>query len=124
MQRTLVFHAAVPLSRGHRVEVVETLNTDGESSILAVTDLESSIRYELFESSSVTPKAWVGTVHACTVDLTRTRTTLVVNLLESGSNGTKAALYGADAAADAAKAEADRWGGADRQPEPEPERFW
>jgi hypothetical protein len=52
------------------------------------------------------------------------RTILTVDPIGPGAVGAKVALRGADAAADAAKAEADRWGGSDRPPAEEPERFW
>ena len=68
---------------------------------------------------------WLGRVLDCTVVLSATgsRTELRLDATGPGAIGATVALDEADAAAEAAKAEADRWGSAVPEPE-QTERFW
>ncbi|KAB1865064.1 hypothetical protein [Microbacterium algeriense] len=127
MDRLLVIAAHVAIAHGHRVEVTEQVDPLGEEPVLlSVVDLDTGIRYRRPEEPSGDISRWIGRVIECTVTIggTGARTTLLVDPIGPGATGAKIALRGADAAADAAKAEADRWGGADRPPAEEPERFW
>lgn len=137
MDRLLVLPAQVIVARGHRVEVTEQVDpfTD-EPLVLALVDLDTGIRYRRPEEPSGDVSRWIGRVLECTVTMgtvtmgtvtmgaVGAHTSLLLDPIGPGTTGTKVALSGADAAADAAKAEADRWGGADRSPSEEPERFW
>lgn len=150
MDRTITIPLAVPIPHGHRVEVVESSGAHGDSAT-AVVDLETGIRYEnalpatadvipdnraaadLAAGRTVPPEparaSWIGTVLACTVTARPggATTTLVVDPVEPAAGGAAeadVALRGADAAAEAARAEAVRWGGVDRPPQPEPVRIW
>lgn len=126
MDRLLVLPAQVAIPHGHRVEVIEQndLLTEGPV-VLAVVDLDTGIRYQRSDELHGDFTRWIGRVLECTVRIGGGgRTVLRVDPLGQGSAGAKGALHGADAAADAAKAEADRWGGTDRPPVEEPERFW
>ncbi|WP_282847537.1 hypothetical protein [Microbacterium oxydans] len=127
MDRLLVLTAQVAIPHGHRIDVTEQVDplTD-EPVVLAIVDLDTGIRYRREEDPSGDFSRWIGRVLRCTVTIggAGVHTTLLVDPLGPGYTGAKAALHEADAAADAAKAEADRWGGADRPPAEEPERFW
>lgn len=126
MDRTLVLGAQVAIARGHRVEVTEQADAlTGEPRVLAIVDLDTGIRYGRDEEPRDATR-WLGRVLDCTVGIggPRPHTTLIVDPVGAEAVSATAALHGADAAAEAAKAEADRWGGTDRAPEPEPERFW
>lgn len=129
MDRKLVLNAHLAIAHGHRVEVSERVDElTGESVILSVIDLDTRIRYRRAEEPRGSVLRWLGRVVDCTVTIGghSPRTTLTVDVDGDGRGASSArtALHGADAAVDAAKAEADRWGGGDRVPEPEPERFW
>jgi|EndMetStandDraft_3_1072993.scaffolds.fasta_scaffold792124_1 hypothetical protein len=127
MDRTLVWTAQVAIPSGHRVEVTEQADPlTLEPVLLSLIDLDTGVRYRRAEDPRGELARWVGRVVECTVIIgDRTaRTTLIVDPIGPGAVGAKVALRGADAAADAAKAEADRWGGSDRPPAEEPERFW
>lgn len=129
MDRKLVLNAHLAIAHGHRVEVTERIDElTGEALILSVSDLDTGIRYRRLEEPRGELIRWLGRVLDCTVTIGghSSLTTLTVDAEGNGSGATsaRAALHGADAAVDAAKAEADRWGGGDRVPEPEPERFW
>lgn len=129
MDRMLVLNAQLPIARGHRVEVTEVIvETRNEPVLMAVVDLETGVRFRRAEEPRGELVHWLGRVLDCTVTFggPRDRTVLVVDADGDGPGGVgaRAALTGADAAVEAAKAEADRWGGGDRMPEPEPERFW
>ena len=91
-----------------------------------LVDLDTGIRYRRAEDPSGDFSRWIGRVLRCTVTMgdAGAHTTLLVDPLGPGPTGAKVALREADAAADAAKAEADRWGGVDRPPMEESERFW
>lgn len=127
MDRLLVLTAQVAIAHGHRIEVTEQADplTD-EPVILALVDLDTGIRYRRTEEPSGDFSRWIGRVLKCTVTMggAGAHTSLLVDPIGPGATGAKVALRDADAAADAAKAEADRWGGADRPPAEEPERFW
>lgn len=126
MDRTIVIGVPAPISQGHRVEVVEQVGEEGERTVLTVTDLETRVRYQ--HGSSTLPGAvvWVGRVLECTISPVRAgvSTTLLVDPVGPGAAEADIALRGADAAASAVTHEALRWGGADREPQPEPPRFW
>ena len=125
MDRTIVIAAPAPIPHGHRVEIVERVDGSGERTVVAVTDLETRIRYQhgVAAPGSV---AWIGRVLECTVGQSRagTDTTLLVDPVGPGAAEADVALRGADSAASAVTDEALRWGGADRAPEPEEPRFW
>ncbi|WP_314648093.1 hypothetical protein [uncultured Microbacterium sp.] len=126
MDRTIVVPGQVAIAQGHRLEVVERLDgVTGEAVIAALRDLETNVRYRLIEETSGDPVRWLGRVLDCTVVLSATgsRTELRLDATGPGAIGATVALDEADAAAEAAKAEADRWGSAVPEPE-QTERFW
>lgn len=126
MDRLLVLPAQVAIAHGHRVEVIEQIDLlTEEPVVLAVVDLDTGIRYRRADEARGEFTRWIGWVLECTVTIGGAgRTVLRIDPIGPGATGAKRALHGADAAADAAKAEADRWGGTDRPPAEEPERFW
>jgi len=127
MDRLLVLDAQVAIPHGHRVEVTEQADPlTQEPVVLALVDLDTGIRYRRAEDPGGDFSRWIGRVLRCTVTMGGggAHTSLLVDPIGPGATGAKIALRGADAAADAAKAEADRWGGADRPPAEETERFW
>jgi len=127
MDRTIVVAAQIAIARGHRIEVTEQADPlTNEPVLLSLTDLDTGIRYRRADDAYGEFSRWLGRVLDCTVTIgaQSARTTLTVDPIGPGSTGAKVALRDADAAADAAKAEADRWGGSDRQPAEETERFW
>lgn len=127
MDRVLVLAAQVAIAQGHRLEVTERLDGEsGEQTLVGIIDLDTGIRYQHARSQHGELSRWIGRVLECTVILhgAGARTELTVDPISPGAPEAKAALRGADEAADAAKAEADRWGGTDRPPPAEPDRFW
>lgn len=122
MDRTFVFDGSAPVPRGNRVEIT-LLRAD--ETVLAVHDLDRGIRYRRREA----PRDEVDVVRAhvrdCTVTDSRrgAQTALTVSGVDAAQSAAEA-LLDADAAAAAAKAESDRWGGADVPPAEVPERFW
>ena len=127
MDRMLVLTAQVAIPHGHRVEVTEQLDPLTEEPVLvAVADLDTGIRYRRTDDPRGDVSRWIGRVLECSITFGSgaARTVLRVDPISPGATGAKVALRDADAAADAAKAEADRWGGTDRPPVEEPERFW
>ncbi|MEW2460175.1 hypothetical protein AB0872_05745 [Microbacterium sp. NPDC047426] len=127
MDRMLVFAGQVALPLGHRIEVTEHDEGEGrESIVLSVVDLDTGIRYRRGEEARGALSRWIGRVLECTVTVSGgvTRTALLVDPVGPAASEAGVALRGADAAVEAAKAEADRWGGTDRPPAEEPERFW
>lgn len=126
MDRTIEIAVSAPIPHGHRIEVVERVDDVGERIVLSLTDLETRVRYRHGISAISGPQTWTGRVLECTITGTRggVVTTLLVDPVGPGSAEADVALRGADAAAGAASGEALRWGGADREPEPEPPRFW
>ncbi|MFS0854401.1 hypothetical protein [Microbacterium sp. 179-I 3D4 NHS] len=128
MDRSIVMPGQVAVAQGHRVEVSERLDeVTGEAVIATLRDLETNVRYRLAEElPGAEHVRWLGRVLECSIVVSGSgaRTELRVDATGPGAIGAKVALREADAAADAAKAEADRWGGADRPPPEEPERFW
>lgn len=127
MDRTLVLTAEVAIAQGHRVEVTERFDDEtGEPSVVGIVDLDTGIRYQRSEPQRGEISRWIGRVLECTITLHAggARTELTVDPIGQGATEARVALRGADEAADAAKAEADRWGGADRAPQTEAERFW
>ncbi|KDA06359.1 hypothetical protein DC31_11040 [Microbacterium sp. CH12i] len=126
MDRTIVIAASAPIPHGHRIEVVERVDDTGERAVMMVIDLETRVKYQQGTPSASDAVAWTGRVLECTIVSAKGRgsTTLLVDPIGPGSSEADVALRGADAAAFAAKAEADRWGGADRVPEPKAPRFW
>lgn len=126
MDRLLVFPAPVAIAHGHRIEVIEQIDLlTAEPVVLSVVDLDTGIRYRRSDETRGDFTRWIGRVLECTVTIGGAgRTVLRVDPIGSGAVDASGALHGADAAVDAAKAEADRWGGTDRPPAQEPERFW
>lgn len=126
MDRTIVIPVPAPIPHGHRVEVVERVDEDGERIVLTVTDLETQIRYQHSSRTGSGAVTWVGRVLKCTIDAGRAGvgTTLLIDPVGPGAAEADIALRGADAAASAVTDEALRWGGGDRTPESEPPRFW
>ncbi len=126
MDRSIVVPGHVALAQGHRVEVTERLDpVTGEAVIAGLRDLETNVRYRLVEEGAGDPVRWLGRVLDCTVSISATgsRTALRLDATGPGAVGAAVALDEADAAADAAKAEAARWGSAVPEPE-QTERFW
>ncbi|WP_144873444.1 hypothetical protein [Microbacterium sp. 1.5R] len=128
MDRRLVLNAQIAVERGHRLDIMEAVDEEsGRAAVLQFVDLDTGIRYVADESTRGEVVRWSGRVLDCTVTIgAGARTVLTVDVEGDGAGATnaRAALLGADAAAEAAKAEADRWGGADGVPEPEADRFW
>lgn len=127
MDRRLVLTAQLAIARGHRVQVSEHLDVEGtERTVLAIRDLDTGITYRRADEPRGDVERWFGRVLECTVmiDGQGSHTVLVVDPEEHPASGADSALREADAAAEAAKAEADRWGGADRVPAPPAERVW
>ncbi|WP_144796791.1 hypothetical protein [Microbacterium paludicola] len=126
MDRTIVISVPAPVPHGHRVEVAERLDGEGERVVLAVTDLETRVRYQHGATVGHGATTWVGRVLECTIAQGRSGvvTTLLIDPVGPGAAEADLALRGADAAASAVTSEALRWGGANREPEPEPPRFW
>lgn len=126
MERTLVFPAATPVPRGNRVEVVQVRDDEADAgAVLAVRDLNRGISYRLRDSSRERVDVWRAVVRDCSIIDTAhgAQTTLTVVSADPVQDAADA-LEDADAAAAAAKAESDRWGGADRPPPVVPDRFW
>ncbi|OIU87858.1 hypothetical protein [Microbacterium sp. AR7-10] len=121
MQRTLVIAASAPVPRGNHVEIAQA----ADGTVIAVRDLDRGIQYEVRDTTREQLDIWRAVVRDCRVTETarEPRTVLVVGFSDAAS-AAEEALSEADAAAAAAKAESDRWGGADRQPAEAPERFW
>ncbi|MFB4352274.1 hypothetical protein RAC69_03935 [Microbacterium sp. LS_15] len=128
MDRRLVLNAHLAVARGHRVDVMEAVDEEsGRASVLQIVDLDSGVRYVRDETARGDVVRWSGRVLDCTVTIgTGARTVLTIDVEGDGAGATNArtALLGADAAVEAAKAEADRWGGSGGVPEPETDRFW
>lgn len=126
MDRTIVIAVPAAIPHGHRIQVAESVDEDGERTVVVLTDLETRIHYRHSGQAPSAASTWIGHVLECTIAPTRNgfSTTLLVDPLGPGSAESDVALRGADAAAEAAKDEALRWGGGDRSPEPEPPRFW
>lgn len=127
MDRTLLFFGQVALPVGHRIEVTEHVDADtAQQVVLSLVDLDTGIRYRRGEEQRGAVSRWIGRVLECTVAMSAggVRTTLLVDPIGPAATEAGDALRGADAAVEAAKAEADRWGGTDRPPPEEPERFW
>lgn len=127
---------AAPIAHGHRIEVVHRADGDGVRTVIAVTDLDDRVRYQPVAGGPVaTPEEegaagrttrWTGHVVDCTIvgrgpDVV---TELLVDPVGSGAAEADLALREADAAAEAARGEARRWGGADRTPKQDAPRFW
>lgn len=129
MDRKLVLDAQLAIAVGHRIEVTEHIVEEtGEPAVLLIVDLDTGVRYRREGVPRGELVRWFGRVVDCTVTIggRAAYTALAVDTDGDGSGaaGAEAALLGADAAVEAAKAQAARWGGGDRIPEPEPERFW
>lgn len=127
MDRTLVLSAQVAIAQGHRVEVSEQLDPLTETPVVVgLVDLDTGVAYRRAEEAHGETVRWLGRVLDCTIVFggAGAHTTLRIDPIGPGSSGARVALRGADAAADAAKAEADRWGGSDHIPAEETERFW
>ncbi|MDQ4212919.1 hypothetical protein [Microbacterium capsulatum] len=125
MSVTLILPLSAPLGVGRIVAV------DEEPRAVRVRDLTTGVVYRV--PGSVLPELgalpWRGRVEACTVMVTEEGvvTELVLDAVPGGAvdlRGSAIALEGAEEAAAAAKAQAAIWGGTDRPPQQEPERFW
>ncbi len=46
MDRTIIIAMPAAIPHGHRVEVVERVDENGERAVVALTDLDTRIRYE------------------------------------------------------------------------------
>lgn len=126
MDRTVVIPLSAAIAHGHRVQVVERVDEAGGRTPIAVTDLETGVRYGADAEPGADSRTWTGHVLECRIAPARTgtSTTLLIDRVGSGAAEADDALREADAAADAARDEARRWGGADRRTEPESPRFW
>lgn len=126
MDRTLVLNMQLAIARGHRVEVSERVVDGGETAVLSILDLDTGIRYRRAEPLRGELVRWTGRILECTVVMggAGTHTELVLAPEASGGTGARTALHEADAAAVAAKAEAERWGGTDRAPQEPVDRIW
>ncbi|SJN19805.1 hypothetical protein FM104_02460 [Microbacterium esteraromaticum] len=131
-----MIYAVVPVPSGNRVEItqVRARQADAEASaawasdageIVAVRDLNRGIGYQLRDVPRDQVDTWRAQVRDCSVVDTACgpRTTLTVMAVDARQSAADA-LSEADAAALAAKAESDRWGGTDRPQTPPPKRFW
>ncbi|MBM7470041.1 hypothetical protein JOD62_002589 [Microbacterium keratanolyticum] len=128
MDRSILLNGTVSIPLGHRVEVSESSTADSAAGVRihTIVDLDTGVEHRWDEHRPADAVIWTGRVLQCSIRFSGNagETLLLIDPFTPGALGAKAALRGADAAADAAKAEADRWGGADRPP-PEPEeRFW
>lgn len=128
MDRNILLNGTVSIPLGHRVEVSESSAADSAAGVRihTIVDLDTGVEHRWDEHRPADAVIWTGRVLQCSIRFSghTGETLLLIDPFTPGALGAKAALRGADAAADAAKAEADRWGGADRPP-PEPEeRFW
>lgn len=127
MDRMLALPAQVAIAHGHRVEVTEQIDPfTQESVVTALVDLDTGVRYQRGNEPSGDVARWIGRVLGCTVTIggNGPHSVLRVDPIGQGATEARVALHDADAAADAAKAQADRWGGSDRPQPEEPERFW
>lgn len=126
MERTLVIAASAPVPRGNHVEVAEVRQGEADAGeIVAVHDLDRGIRYRLRDVPRERVDVWRAQVRECTVvDTARGPLTTLFVMSADPADSAAEALRDADAAAAAAKAESDRWGGTDRPPAKKPERFW
>lgn len=126
MERTLVVAASVPVPRGNHIEIAQVREGEPDaSSVVSVIDLDRGIRYRLRELSRDRIDVWRAHVRDCTVvDTPGGAITQLVVATDDPADSAIAALREADEAASAATAESERWGGADKRPAEEPERFW
>ena len=126
MDRTITLAVPAPIPHGHRIEVVERVDDTGSRSVVVLIDLETRVRYRQEAMPASDAATWTGRVIECVIAPTRggVTTTLRIDPTGPGSAEADVALRGADAAAEAARDEALRWGGTDTVPEPEPPRFW
>ncbi len=126
MERTLVVAASAPVPRGNHVEIAQV--RDGEpdaGAVVSVTDLDRGIRYRLRDLTRDRIDVWRAHVRDCTVlDAPGGAVTRLIVATDDPAESAIAALREADEAATAATAESLRWGGADKRPAEEPERFW
>lgn len=127
MDRTILLSGAVSIPVGHRVEVTDNGLGDEAARTHVIVDLDTGIEHRWEDAHPTDVVVWTGRVLKCRIRFLAggsVSTSLLIDPITPGALGAKAALRGADAAADAAKAEADRWGGADRVPAEPEERFW
>lgn len=128
MDRTLVLPVSMPVPVGHRIEIADAPDggADGGTVLFSIVDLETGIRFQRAEEPAGAVRRWQGQVSACVIAATGAGARTVLTLAEVSplAAGARSALREADAAAEAAFAQAQRWGGTDRPIEEEPERFW
>lgn len=121
MQRTLVISASAPVPKGNRVEIAQT--SDG--IVVAVRDVDRGIQYQVRDATHEPDKVWRAIVRDCRVtESARGASTSLLVSSTDAATAAEEALGEADAAAAAAKAESDRWGGADKHPAQVADRFW
>ncbi|MBW1640661.1 hypothetical protein G3H63_16480 [Microbacterium resistens] len=123
---------SLPLALGLPVGRVVAFEAEGAGGPRILRDVVTGIRYVL--PAGVLPDADTvpgqARVDSCTVIAGETgvRTELVLDPVPvpdaSRRTGTAAALSGAEQAAASATGEAVWWGGGERTPREEPERFW
>jgi|GEM_PF-3222577 len=125
MAVTLILPLSAPLGVGRIVAV------DEESRAVRIRDLTTGVVYRVPGSvlTELGPLPWRGRVEACTVEASAEGvvTELVLDAVPGGAadlRGSAVALEGAEQAAAAAKAQAAVWGGTDRPPQEEQQRFW
>jgi hypothetical protein len=126
MERTLVVAASAPVPRGNHVEIAQVREgEDDAGTVVSVTDLDRGIRYRLRDLPRERIDVWRAHVRDCTVvDTPRGTVTQLIVMTDDPAESAIAALREADQAAAAATAESERWGGSDKHPAEEPERFW
>lgn len=125
MDRTLVLAASAPLTVGHLVEIAEEAGAPGGgSAVVSITDRHTGVRYQRAAAATGDVSVWHGRVLATTIAVTADgpRTTVRVEPVRARAVEAELALREADAAAEAAKSESDRWGGSDKPPYQEPTR--
>lgn len=137
MENRLVLAGSAVVPQGREILVEERPDAEGRSRVVSVTDAAAGVTYRWEAEPGGPSSRWSAVVVSCTVTTngTQQRTVLVVDsVAESASAPARVvasvavdaeqALREADAAVDAARAEAYRWGGADRTPPKQQPRFW
>ena len=137
MENRLVLAGSAIVPAGREILVEERPDAEGRSRVVAVTDPAAGVTHRWDAESDGASSRWSAVVVSCTVTTSgdRQRTVLVVDsateagpeparVVASAAVDAEQALREADAAVDAARVEAHRWGGADRTPATERPRFW
>lgn len=104
MNATIVLPAAIALVTGHRIEV-----TQNAARVLALTDLDTGVQHVFAHGEG---RRWTGAVTGCTITYIPTpQTTVMIGSIVGDGTEAEQALREADAAVEAARKEALRWGG-------------